>query len=73
VEEKEPLVSNSNIKQLHILRFFLVTAPPILTMDVKLGNLCNPKGDITDFVYEDLQVYLGKLVRPYSRSRHPIQ
>jgi hypothetical protein len=29
-------------------------------MDVKLGNLCNPKGDITDFVYEDLQDYLGK-------------
>jgi hypothetical protein len=54
-------VSHSNLKQLHTLRFFLVTAPPILTMDVKLGNLCNPKGDITDFVYEDLQDYLGKL------------
>ena len=53
-------MSNSNIKQLHTLRFFLVTAPPVLTMDVKLGNLCNPKGDITDFVYEDLQDYLGK-------------
>ena len=62
-EEKEPLVSHSNLKQLHTLRFFLVTAPPILTMDVKLGNLCNPKGDITDFVYEDLQDYLGKLFR----------
>lgn len=60
-EEKIPLVSNSNIKQLHILRFFLVTAPPVLTLDVKLGNLCNPKGDIEDFVYDDIQDYLGKL------------
>jgi hypothetical protein len=59
-EEKEPLVKNSNLKQLHILRFFLVTAPPILTLDVKLGNLCNPKGDLTDFVYDDLEDYLGK-------------
>jgi hypothetical protein len=30
-------------------------------MDVKLGNLCNPKGDISDFVYDDLKDYLGKL------------
>lgn len=60
-EEKDQLVRHNNLKQLYILRFFLVTAPPVLTMDVKLGNLCNPKGDLSDFVYNDLTDYLGKL------------
>ena len=64
---------HSNLKQLHILRFFLVTAPPVLTMDVKLGNLCNPKGDVSDFVYDDLQDYLGKLDLASSFFRTSVQ
>lgn len=50
-----------------MMRFFLVTAPPILTMDVKLGNLCNPK-EPYDFIYNDLHEYLGKLCETYSYS-----
>jgi hypothetical protein len=52
LEEKDQLIRHSNLKRLHILRFFLVTAPPILTMDVKLGNLSG--GNSEDFVYNDL-------------------
>ena len=38
----------------------MVKAPPVLTMDLKLGNLCNPKGSEEDFVYNDLNEFIGK-------------
>jgi len=41
-EEKDQLCAQANVERLRVLRFFLVQAPPVLTMDAKLGNLCNP-------------------------------
>ena len=35
-----------------MMRFFLVKAPPVLTLELKLGNLCNP-GSRDDFLYSD--------------------
>jgi hypothetical protein len=42
-----------------MMRFFLVKAPAILTMDIKLGNLCNPENP-DDFLYNDLIEFMGK-------------
>jgi hypothetical protein len=42
-----------------MMRFFLVKAPPILTLDIKLGNLCNPE-HTDDFLYNDLIEFMGK-------------
>lgn len=42
------------------MRFFLVKAPPVLTLDLKLGNLCNPENP-DDFLYNDLVEFIGKL------------
>jgi hypothetical protein len=42
-----------------MMRFFLIKAPPILTLDIKLGNLCNPKSPY-DFEYNDLLEFMGK-------------
>lgn len=41
------------------MRFFLVKAPPIMTLELKLGNLCNPKNP-EDFLYNDLLEFMGK-------------
>lgn len=50
------------MRHLHILRFFLVQAPPVLTMETKLGNLTNPT-DPFDFKFNDLSEFLGKIKR----------
>ena len=58
-EDKDKLRGQANVRHLHILRFFLVQAPPVLTMETKLGNLTNPS-DPFDFKFNDLNEFLGK-------------
>ncbi len=48
-----------NVELLKTLRAFLIHAPPILTMELKLGNLRRNSGD--NFVFEDYENYLGNL------------
>lgn len=43
---------------LKTLRSFLINAPPILTSDLKLGNL--RRNNHNDFVYSDYDQYMGK-------------
>lgn len=58
--EKDEGCCLANIKLLHMMRFFLVTAPPVLTMDAKLGILRMKNSIGEDFIYNDLNEYLGK-------------
>ena len=49
----------ANLKLLYMMRFFLVKAPPVLTLEIKLANLCNPEQP-EDFLYSDLIEFMGK-------------
>ena len=57
--EKDPLCAQANIKLLLMMRFFLVEAPPVLTLEIRLGNLCNLQ-EPYDFKFNDLNEILGK-------------
>ena len=57
--EKDPLCAQANIKLLLMMRFFLVEAPPVLTLEIRLGNLCNAQ-EPYDFKFNDLNEILGK-------------
>lgn len=50
-EESNP-VKEHNIRTLLTLRALLIDIPPILTVDLKIGNL--RRDDKNDFVYRDL-------------------
>jgi hypothetical protein len=54
-------VRGERIKALNMMRFFLIKAPPVLTLEVKLGNLCNPS-DPDDFLYSDLNEFMGMVL-----------
>lgn len=58
-EEKNPDVTAFNITLLRVLRSFLLNATPILTKELTLGNL--RRNNNNDFVYGDLENYMGKL------------
>lgn len=66
-EDKDELRGQANVSLLHVLRFLLVQAPPILTMDTKLGNLTNPSNPF-DFKFNDLNEYLGKIIENFIMS-----
>ena len=63
-EEKDTLIVSTNVKRLHMMRFFLVKAAPVLTLDIKLGNLCNPEHP-DDFLYNDLNEVMGKNINEH--------
>jgi len=59
LNERNQTQRQNNIKTLNMLRFFLIKSPPVFTLDLKLGNLCNP-ADPDDFLYSDLNEFMGK-------------
>eukprot|EP00347_Sterkiella_histriomuscorum_P006973 403350735 len=61
-EEKAEQLKIFNVEFLKIVRSFLITAPPILTTNIELGNLQlqNQKSENkNDFVYSDFGTYMG--------------
>jgi hypothetical protein len=46
------------MKKLKILRSFLIKSPPILTLDLELGNL--RMNDHNNFIYSDFDEFIGK-------------
>ena len=57
-EEKDQQRKEFNISLLKIMQSFLIKTPPILTLELELGNL--RMNDHNNFIYSDFEEYMGK-------------
>lgn len=56
-EEKNPLVKENNLILLKVMQVILLRTPPILTLDLELGNI--RMNDHANFVFNDLDEFFG--------------
>ena len=59
-EEKDENYKHHNVELLRTLSAFLIKAPPVLTLQLELGNL--RRSSKNDFVYSDYSTFMGKTI-----------